>query len=316
MDFLELKRRSDDGSMLKQLRGQLRFNIGTWRQTRLNVLGARSRSTLLTDGVRQKHASRLRKQFAARWGKLSDDQQHDRLRLCTILDCVCELDPPAIMERISRFEAQLLSAFQSAKGIEVIGVFEIEIVNLDLMARQAATAKENEARKLHVLKNMRAEAEPGRLFDDRPSPSAYALVHFHGVVDLGINGDAKAKLLADACRKNWKLQYQFELKRFFRDKALTENLSCIAAYLVKGGNENLIYKIGFGRDSIERVEASMQRSRQTKLDEDYTRPEDPFSLTIREIEVLGTTIDRLMDRTRSKNIRNGYLFRHGQHIRR
>ena len=93
---------------------------------------------------------------------------------------------------------------------------------------------------------------------------------------------------------------------------LKKNLEDIAAYLTKGGNENLIYKIGFGYDNAEKLERQMLKAGKTAKQGDYAGIENEMSLTITEIKFLGEAINQMMERTGSKNLRTVYLYKCGQ----
>lgn len=312
-NFEKLKTRSGAGE-LERLRGLIRFGIGKHKQKKLGaVLGTRGRSTLLSDSVSATHSRRLHKQFMARWRKLTKEEQLERLRFWTVLGSLAELNVDSILQQVDVLNWQLRDALKSVKGVEVIGAFEIEIVNFSVMKRIADQSQDDEARKRNVLRSLSAEI-PNSLLEPRQKSDSYALVHFHGVVDLGNSSDEKMEKLRKASSRSWTGKYQVELTGFHSDKTVQKNLENIAKYLVKGGNENLIYKIGFGWDSVESMERQMAKQGKKLLDSDFEGFENELSLTAGEIKVLGTALDKLMGSTSSKNMRNGYLFRHGQQL--
>ena len=98
------------------------------------------------------------------------------------------------------------------------------------------------------------------LFEQRKLANSYALVHFHGIIDFGVNVEAKELRLRRASAEVWRGSYRVELMKFHSDKTVRSNLLNLSKYLVKGGNENLIYKIGFGWDSVEKMERQMPKS--------------------------------------------------------
>ena len=106
------------------------------------------------------------------------------------------------------------------------------------------------------------------------------------------------------------------MKRLYSNKTLNKNLKDIAAYLTKGGNESLIYKIGFGYDEEEKINRQLVKSGRATMEKDYAGFENELSLNVAEIKFLGATIHRLMMRTGSKNLQNGYLFKGGKQLRR
>ncbi len=308
MDFDKLKRRSK-GEELKRLQKHIRFGIGTHKNKKLRqALGSRARSTLLDEGVSKTHSARLLKQFLWRWGNLKKEDAQDRLKLWTVLDSVVALDEEKILSAVDSMRARLDAVCRQVKGIEVIGAVEIEIVNIKKMKQLSSTV--DEARKLNVILSLIPVSEKS-LFAE--SHDTWALVHFHGVVDLGSNADAKLELLRESAKRWWSDKFQVQLKPLHEDKTLRTSLTNIARYLVKGGNENLIYKIGFGWDAAENLERQMLKSGKSKLGLDFEGFTNEMSLTMDEVRVLGTVVDRMMGRTGSKNMRNGYLFKHGQH---
>lgn len=314
MDFEELKRRSGDIE-LDYLLSHIRFDIGKHKNTKLKrALGRKWRSTLLNNNVASTHQGRLLKQFTNRWGYFTKVQQQERLRLWTVLGSMRPLDVDQILDAVRTLETQLNRVLASVKGVEVIGVFEIEIVSIPLMRQFADHKIEDEARKFNVCESMRTD-KVRKLFDEpRTDPGSYALVHFHGVIDLGNDSVAKEEKLRAASKPIWGAQYQAELKHFFATKSVRANLAHIASYLVKGGNETLHYKIGFGRDSVERLEARMMKKGKKDLGDDFEGFDNPLSLTVQEVKILGDAIDRLMSRNKG-TMRNGYLFRYGQQVK-
>ena len=308
MEFKELKLKSV-AQELSRLRRHIRFDINIHKKTKLKVLGTRARSTLLDSGVSKTHADRLQKQFLARWKGLRKREWTERLRLWTVLDSIAPLDEESIMQSIKGLQARLVDVCSKVKGIEVIGVIEIEVVNIAKMRELAKEA--DEARKLNVLSDLLPKSEKG-LFKD--GVESFALVHFHGVVDLGMDADEKHQTLSDKSRYFWDHSYQVELKKLHADKTIGKNLANIAKYLVKGGNENLIYKIGFGYDTAEKLETQMLKAGKKKLGADFDGFVNEMSLTMEEVRVLGTALDKLMGSKGSKNLRNGYLWKSGQRV--
>ena len=98
------------------------------------------------------------------------------------------------------------------------------------------------------------------MFEQRKLANSYALVHFHGIIDFGVNVEIKELRLRRASAEVWRGSYRVELMKFHSDKTVRNNLLNLSKYLVKGGNENLIYKIGFGWYSVEKMERQMLKS--------------------------------------------------------
>jgi hypothetical protein len=208
------------------------------------------------------------------------------------------------------------------KGIHFVGAVEVEIVNLPVLREIAKKSDENEHRKLAVLEEMSSRHQ--KLFDRH---DVVALVHLHGIVDLGPwYAEGKEDLLAKELRWEWRGKYRVEVKgtfsRYYDGRAIPirRNLEKIANYMVKGGNEDLRYSARFGREVLEDgspLAANLLDNRMKKgagnarYNEDAT-VEDFLSLTIHEIQVLVSVIDRLM----GKRKREGYLIKHGKFRRR
>lgn len=307
-EFKRLKKSPEE--TLEYIRGKLRFNIGQQRDTKLRCLGDLRDKTLLTRSVAEQHAERLEKQFLLRWKELSQLEMEKRLRFWTVLHAVIPLDVDETVQSVEDMFTRLRIICSGIRGIEVVAAAELEVVNIDKMKEIASEA--DEARKLDVIVDM-LPAQEKSLF--KSGVSSFVLVHFHGIVDLGSAGEENAQNLVSKSEWYWENRYQVELKRLYSTKTLKKNLKDIAAYLTKGGNENLIYKIGFGYDTEDKINRQLLKSGKAKLEDDYAGFENALSLTIDELVFLGNAIERLMMRTGSKTMRNGYLFRGGTRLR-
>lgn len=306
-EFQRLRDRSRSGETLEYLRSHLRFDIGKHQKTKLRVLGELADRTLLADAVAEKHAVKLEKQFVQRWGQFTKSQMKERLRFITVLSDLVPLDLEMTSNAVESMFSCLKMVFSGVRGIEVIGAAEIEIINIEKMKAMASVA--DEARKLDVLLDM-MPAEEKSLY--RTGITSYALVHFHGVIDLGTKGEENRQAIEVACKRYWSAKYAVEIKSLYSTKTVKKNLEDIAAYLTKGGNENLIYKIGFGYDVEDKIQRQMLKAGKAAKSGDYSGIESELSLTIGEIEFLGKAINQMMERTGSRNLRNGYLFKCGQ----
>lgn len=315
VDFKKLKNQ-DTETEIRRMRKHIRPDYGIQIDTKLKEARGYRRRTLLDLDVRKPHAMRLLKQFQSRWGKLKLKDAHERLRFWTVLGSVCAVDEDEILEHVTMLENSLNYALESVSGVEVIGVFEIEIVSWQLMESIKAQGNltDDAARKYTVLRKMDAKPTPS-LYEKRKMPaSSAALVHFHGIIDLGMNSDEKEKKLKAACKKNWSNEYQVKFDRLHKDKFLAKSLQHIAEYLLKVNGNITRYNIGFGSESYERFEAKVIKAGKKKLGRDYEGDEDPFSLSFEEIRVLDASLDRLMARKGSTH-RNGYQFRFGQPVK-
>ena len=66
------------------------------------------------------------------WGKLPKADQLERLRFWTVLGSLAELEEKYILRHIRILKQQLNWVLREIKGVEVIGVFEIEIFNFNV----------------------------------------------------------------------------------------------------------------------------------------------------------------------------------------
>jgi hypothetical protein len=304
-EFKRMKEKSAE--TLEFLRGRLRFHIGRHRKTKLLCLGELKDRTLLTPAVAEKHAERLEKQFVSRWGRFTKREMNERLRFLTVLSLVVPLDVEKTLEAVEQMYSRLSYVCKGIRGMELIGAAEIEVVNTGKM--KAMAGEDDEIRKLNVILSM-LPPEEKTLF--RTGATSYALVHFHGIVDLGMKGEENAGKLRTVARQYWEQPYMVQVKGLYSTKTVKKNLADIAAYLTKGGNETLIYKNGFGWDKEDKINRQLIKVGRATMDKDFDGFENELSLTIAEIKFLGEAIDRLMIRTGSKNLRNGYLFKYGQ----
>ncbi len=305
MDFQDFKKKSEQQSV-DELLAHVRFDIGKHKSKKLKIaLGALARRTLLDNDIRSTHARRLEKQFNRRWYSLTQDEALERLRFWTVLDSLVCLDEAKIEQSVSGMKIRLAAVCEKVRGIEVIGACEIEVINIDKMIQLADHA--DEARKLNTLLEM-IPAEERTLF--KKGISSFALIHFHGIVDLQGFTEQKEQSLIKLSKPSWSEPYAVELKKLYSTNTMRTNFSRLARYLVKGGNENLMYKIGYGYDTEDAMNRQMIKSGATKGVADFEGFENEMSLTIREIEILGKSIYAMMSSSGS-NMKNGYLFRHG-----
>ncbi len=309
--FREMMNKSSD-RLLATVRGTIRSNVNQQKRTRLKkAVGKQlAERTLLDSRVSKSHADRLVKKFHSRWGDFDHEKASERLRFMTILHSVCVVDKNVILNEIEGLKDCLRNVVISVKAIEVLGAFEVEIINMKLMRQHAAGMKDGEeARKLKVLEQLRKDQ-----FINANTESL-ALVHFHGMIDLAANGDGKLKTFRDCCKAMWRGSYQVRFDTLFKTKSVKKNLTDIAAYMVKGGNESLNYKFRFGRDDAsDTLDRKMLKSGTKKMGADFEGLENIYSLTNAEMLVLATTLDVLMGSNNS-TMRNGYLWKHGDQIR-
>ena len=188
------------------------------------------------------------------------------MQFVTVLHEVCPLELNAVAESAEQLIATIDNFAQSLKqqrfGCSFVGAIEIEIVSMRMM-REAHSHDDLDdltsgRRKFKVLDSML-----GRSRSLRNAPTV-ALVHCHGVIDLGTCS------YDDACtrlRQIWGKSYQVEVKNLSeqyrgKKKSVTSNLKDIAGYITKGANDkiqdgiSLHYKLSFDKD-MESIEDQM-----------------------------------------------------------
>jgi hypothetical protein len=128
-----------------------------------------------------------------------------------------------------------------------------------------------------------------------------ALVHFHGIVDLGPDAANREISLQNILRQTWKGSWCVELKGLFTTLSMEKNLRNIAGYLTKGGNDTLRFRKLFGNGAPESMELAMAKQGYAESGE-Y---DDHLGLSSGQVAVLVNVYDALMRRNRA---RDGYLF--------
>ena len=96
--------------------------------------------------------------------------------------------------------------------------------------------------------------------------------------------------------------------RSFSSQTVARNLHDIANYITKGGNDQLRYNAGFGRDLVDDLDAKMWRAGEGRADQGAETIADEHGLTIGEIKFMDDIWCALMARKRNKR---GYLVRCG-----
>ena len=296
--------RSPDADGHQRQLGQfLGFDLARQKRAKLNkALGSRAHSTLLDDGVRSAHAERLRAQFLKLWGGLTKEEEQHRLRLCTLADSIVPLREDAVLDAVDRMHAKLETVYWRVPAVQLVGAIEVEVCNLALMRQLAC--HEAERRKLRLVEALAARSE-----GLGEGTFSQALIQFHGLVDLGDRTKVAPEALASAARRFWPSPSQARLERLRADLSFRDALTDCAAYMTKGGNENLLYKLSFGYDSREKLERQFLAGKELI---DCEKP-DAFarhlSLSVDEVNRLGTVIDRFMAWSGGHRIRSGYLVR-------
>lgn len=303
--FKEMKRKSRSGVTLEHLASALRYNLGSHKRTRLKKAGVGNSQSLLHDDVSKKHADKLFDELNKR-AKLLGRSADQRLRFMTVLQ---ELADPTI-EDVEKAVCELEDIFKSMLGSLKLwsrGTIELEMVNLDILDR-IGKARDDEQRKMNVLLGLWTKEDFHGLMIAADKTKSKLLVHCHMVVDLGKDFETNEDELRKLCAKerSWKRsKYQVEIKGLFKNRKTSRNLKAIAAYVTKGGNENLRYNAGFGRDLAEDLDAKIWRlfgvGRSSRGGETV---EDERGLTVGEVQQLDALYVWLMNRRKDKR---GYL---------
>ena len=300
--FKELKRKSQSGELLIQYASQFRYNLGTHKKTRLIKAGVGSSRSLLHSDISQQHAYKLFSELNRR-GKGLGKEAETRLRFMTVLHSVTD---PTI-EDVEQAVEQLSSTFKyilDSMKLWSRGAIELEMVNLDILQR-ISKCRDDEARKLNVLSSLIPLREYHGLLIPDDKTNSKILVHCHVVVDLGKNPEDNHKILFGKAKHFWRTSgYQVEIKNLFKNKSTAKNLRKIADYVTKGGNENLRYNAGFGRDLGEDLEAKIWRAGLGKAHKGGETVEDERGLTVGEVQQLDALYCWLMKR---RSDRRGYL---------
>lgn len=326
-------------SVLREEATKRRFLLNSRNSKRLaNSLGMFGRAdlnerTLLSEGVHKDHAARLDKRLQRCWLKIRAKQkkrlplfsEHElshkiagsHLRFLTLVDTLTAVNSRQAISAAVKLKADLSKVASSTKGLSVLGAIEIEVVSMKMMRKVGTSSTQfpSEKRKLDVCEILESKL-PVKSRDQE----SYFLIHFHGVI---FANDAQLfDGFSSALRKvrRWSLApRQIELKKLSEEyagkaKSVENNLSHIATYITKGGNDwyakkaYLRYKIGFEADnaSTEEEWIAMNWRRCSELRAEHIEEglEDILSLTPHEIHQLAVAIDGLMALSRN---RTGYL---------
>lgn len=319
-NFKKLKRnRKAD---FERLRGSLGFNLGEQKRTRLKRALRRDCRTLLEPDIAEEYAGRLQIEMYRHWGHgwRTKEEEQTRLRFLTVLDSLEPLGVGDVVQAAQKLARRIQAALEEQR-VWCLGVVEIELVNRARLQQAAASQKprqqsvdhlprhvlrgklrnasakvarehegdaecDNTRRKHAVIESM---VEPLYRYDD----GTFALVHFHGLVDLGhwASNSMKHEAVAKHLRKLWAGNFRVDLKETFSDQGIGKKFDAIAQYMTKGGNENLRYKDKFGR---EQVEGKIWREGLGRADTGGETVEDEHGLTIGEIRDLDAIYKKLM----------------------
>lgn len=302
--FKQLKKASVDGSDFNRLRAHVRYDLGSHKKTRLKIAGVEDSGTLLHNDMSKKHAQMLEKELLKRAKKLGP-KASERLRFLTILHSVVKPTVKDLSKAVEAFEAAYEDAVGDG-GFWSRGTIELELVNLTILEK-IKTIRDDEARKLNVLSQLRELEDYEGLLLPADKSQTQVLVHCHVVIDLGKDpkkGEEELRERMDTIRAWKRAPYQKNLDGLFRKNPVTKNLKKIAAYVTKGGNENLRYNAGFGRDLAEDLEAKIWRAGLGRADKGAETMEDERGLTVLEVQQLDELYSWLMKRRKD---RRGYI---------
>lgn len=287
------KRKLSPAHRLERLQSLVRPDLGSHKRIKLQRAGCGDSGSLLHDEVSAQHGALLLDSFNHRFSGTAQDQ----LRFLTVLHSLTYPTLESVMDAIFEMERRLRQALTETH-CSCVGAIEVEIVNLARLRRMSLLSN-SEARKLNVLQSI-SDWSDGDHEDG-------ALVHFHGVVGLAPDSSLRTNVLrSKLCEvAAWtRSHYQIELKNFFKGKTIAQNLLNIARYLTKGGNENLRYNAGFGRDLPEDIDAKIWRAGTGRADKGGETFTDERALTLHEIALLDSIWLELMSR---RSDRRGYL---------
>jgi hypothetical protein len=268
------------------------------------VAGAEQSRSLLHNDISKIHAQKLSRELQARSNKVGRSAK-DRFRFMTILQAVVEPTEKKVSAAVEAMEGQFQTIIGDL-GLWSRGAIELEMVNLTILEK-ISNLNENEARKLNVLTELGELQDFMGLMIPVSKSLTRILVHSHVVVDLGKIPEITEEEIRKRIKSKdyWsKSKYQVEIKGLFKNRAISTNLNKIAAYVVKGGNENLRYNAGFGRDLAEDLEAKIWRAGTGRKDKGAEAIEDERGLTVAEVKRLDELYVWLMKRRRDKR---GYL---------
>lgn len=299
--FATVKQKSSSGDALRELQQAVRFDLGSHKRTRLRHAGCGESGTILHASVSSIHAKALFREYQQHCRDISTD----RLRYLTILHELVDLDGAAIGDSADGMRRQLTRLFDVSK-VWALGVIEVELINFALL-RRVHDQTDGGKRKMMVLERLVA-TDKIESASSRCATGTMALVHCHVLVDLNARDVEAAEA---GLRHNMQLvnawnraPYQVELKTTFKNRTLVKNLTAIAEYGTKGGNEQLRFKTGFGRDLAEDLDAKMWRVGLGRKDAGGETVEDERGLSVGEVAFLDEVYGAIMDLS---DDRRGYI---------
>ncbi len=340
-------------SAIKKIAAEQHFDLGRHNAKRLrSSLASVQRfdlldSTLLSPTRHTEHSENLAKRFIQKWLRVKTKSIMDwetlptmlrggvpkptdkaiagnKFRFVTLLDSLTPVDSTLAFQAAIKMKSDLLDAITSVKGIWFLGAIEIEVISMRMMQKISAIDDntESEKRKLGVCEILASEYKNTLFSGD----TSFMLVHIHGVASA--NNSDKFEILRKTLlsTERWsRAPRQIEIKKlseeyFGKAKSMERNLTDIARYITKGGNDwyakkaYLRYKLHFQLDDKNPIDEETYTAKYWRRDADLKvlhKVEgitDQLSMTINEIAQLAIVIDELMGLALD---RTGYLVRTG-----
>lgn len=267
LNFRE-KMKERDRKTLDLLLHSFRFSPLRKKQHKLNVLGIKNKS-LVFDDVANKHALYLKDMVHFYMRRYKANQ--NSLRWVTLLDSVVGLDVADVINQFKNAKTKLRYIVKSLPGVHMLGAFEFEVFNYEYMKRHMAEVGQQCSRstrnKIDVLQTMGAEYETyEEMLLPKQLKGSRVLVHIHAIVDFGNDVDRNIEKFKREIRRytHWNLHWaQLHIESLYSTKSLDENIKYLCDYMTKSGNEELRYKVFFGRDKFvpttDEIEASIYR---------------------------------------------------------
>ncbi len=294
--------RSHREATLRQLQSAVaseRFACGSHKETIFKILGLEQSGTILHSYIADEHGAALTADFLNRF---NDSRKRKRLRFLTVIHQNLGLDENRILESVVDLKDRNSGIFMDKKIGFFSGACEVELESIDLLEKYEEKYDDTK-RKLAVH----------RVIGNGLSGTV-ASVHCHLIVELGINVAVAENLLLAELKKHWSGIYQVHMTGISKSyaskaKSLFENLKDIARYLTKCGNEELKFKLNFGRDYEDDLDSKMFKKLGRKLidSKDISDDGSCFSekiLSGAEIKFLDRVYRRLMNQ---RGDERGYL---------
>ncbi len=295
--------------------------------------------TLLDKEIRLKHKERmtlrlnkLAASITKNWMGTSAEKElylRSRLRFVTIVHGVECLDVGRTIFQVREMKDLISKCIRDFPRVKCVGSAEVEVVNVEMMGKLKAlmdnsagedclAQPESVRRKLEVIEALMPPYCRG--------DSTVALVHFHGVIDLGRNHEQLMDFIPLRLRSEskWSIAgHQVQIKaltdvRGGKRKTVQKNLEHIARYITKGGNmlyqdnNYFRYKLSFDQDDLDpelemiaQGHRSLSESNSTIRQESKEEGiENDLAMTYNEVAYLAQVVNKVMEINRT---RDGYV---------